>query len=59
VGKEELLRNIWQDVTVSENSLARVVAQLRKGLGDDAKVARYIEIVPTVGYPLSGRASIP
>jgi len=29
---------------------ARVIAQLRKALGDDAKVARYIETVPTIGY---------
>src|SRR5262249_40943939 len=50
VSKEELLRSVWEDVTVSENSLARLVAQLRKGLGDDAKVARYIETIPTIGY---------
>jgi DNA-binding winged helix-turn-helix (wHTH) protein len=50
IGKEELLSNIWEDVAVSDNALARVVAQLRKALGDDAKVARYIETVPTVGY---------
>jgi DNA-binding winged helix-turn-helix (wHTH) protein len=50
VAKEELLRSVWEEVTVSDNSLARLVAQLRKGLGDDAKVARYIETVPTIGY---------
>jgi len=50
VGKEELLRGVWEDVAVTDNALARVVAQLRKGLGDDAKVARYIETVPTIGY---------
>jgi DNA-binding winged helix-turn-helix (wHTH) protein len=50
VGKEELLSNVWEDVAVSDNALARVVAQLRKALGDDAKVARYIETVPTIGY---------
>jgi hypothetical protein len=33
-----------------DNALARVIAQLRKALGDDAKVARYIETVPTIGY---------
>lgn len=50
IGKEELLRNVWEDVAVSDNALTRVVAQLRKALGDDAKVARYIETVPTIGY---------
>jgi DNA-binding winged helix-turn-helix (wHTH) protein len=50
IGKEELLSNIWEDVAVSDNALARVIAQLRKALGDDAKIARYIETVPTIGY---------
>jgi len=50
VGKDELLRAVWEDVTVSDNALTRVVAQLRKALGDDVKVARYIETVPTIGY---------
>ena len=50
IGKEELLSNVWEDVAVSDNALARVVAQLRKALGDDIKIARYIETVPTIGY---------
>jgi DNA-binding winged helix-turn-helix (wHTH) protein len=50
VGKEELLSNVWEGVIVSDNALARVVAQLRKALNDDAKIARYIETVPTIGY---------
>ena len=48
VGKDELLRSVWEDVAVTDNALARVVAQLRKALGDDAKTARYIETVPTM-----------
>jgi DNA-binding winged helix-turn-helix (wHTH) protein len=50
IGKEELIRQVWEDVAVTDNALSRVVAQLRKALGDDAKVARYIETVPTLGY---------
>ena len=50
IGKEELLHAVWEDVAVTDNALTRVVAQLRKALGDDAKVARYIETVPTIGY---------
>jgi len=50
VTKEELLREIWEDVAVTDNALTRVVAQLRRALGDDAKVARYIETIPTLGY---------
>jgi Tol biopolymer transport system component/DNA-binding winged helix-turn-helix (wHTH) protein len=50
VPKEELLNTIWSGSFVSENALTRVIAQLRKALGDDARQARYIETVPTVGY---------
>jgi eukaryotic-like serine/threonine-protein kinase len=50
ITKEELLGKVWEDVTVTDNALTRVVAQLRKAIGDDAKVARYIETVPTLGY---------
>ncbi len=50
IGKDELIGKIWEDVAVTDNALARVVAQLRKALGDDVKVARYIETVPTIGY---------
>jgi len=50
VSKEELLGAVWPGAFVTDNALTRVVAQLRKALGDNAKEARYIETVPTVGY---------
>ena len=50
VSKDELLHEFWGDVAVTDNALTRVVAQLRRELGDDAKVARYIETIPTLGY---------
>jgi eukaryotic-like serine/threonine-protein kinase len=50
ITKEELLGKVWEDAAVTDNALTRVVAQLRKAIGDDAKVARYIETVPTLGY---------
>jgi Tol biopolymer transport system component/DNA-binding winged helix-turn-helix (wHTH) protein len=50
VEKGELVNAVWNDAFVTENVLSRAVAQLRKGLADDAKNARYIETVPTRGY---------
>ncbi|MCZ2151542.1 MAG: winged helix-turn-helix domain-containing protein [Bryobacterales bacterium] len=50
VTKEELLQEVWSGAFVTDNALTRVVAQLRKALGDDARQARYIETVPAVGY---------
>jgi DNA-binding winged helix-turn-helix (wHTH) protein/Tol biopolymer transport system component len=50
VTKEELLETVWKDTFVTPNVLTRAVAQLRKGLGDDAFEARYIETVAKRGY---------
>jgi Tol biopolymer transport system component/DNA-binding winged helix-turn-helix (wHTH) protein len=52
ISKEELLDAVWGDVSVSENSLTRAIALLRKLLGDDSREPRYIATVPTVGYRL-------
>jgi len=50
ISKEELLDAVWSDATVSENSLTRAIALLRRLLGDDAHDPHYIETVATVGY---------
>ena len=50
VTKEELLNAIWDDVAVSENSLTRSIASLRRLLGDDAREPRFIATVHTAGY---------
>jgi len=48
--KDALLTAVWGDTAVSENSLARSIALLRRLLGDEARDPRYIETVATVGY---------
>lgn len=48
--KQDLLDAVWPGVFVTDNAIARVVAQLRRALGDSARQARYIETVPTRGY---------
>lgn len=50
IEKEELLRTIWKETFVTQNALTRVIAQLRKALGDGPKEARYIRTVQTRGY---------
>src|ERR1035441_10304804 len=50
ITKEELLDAVWGDTAVSGNSLTRSIALLRRLLGDDTHVPRYIETVATVGY---------
>lgn len=50
VSKDELLTAVWGDTFVTENALVRVIAQIRKQLGDSAREPRYIETAATVGY---------
>ena len=50
VSKEELIEAVWDGAAVTDNALTRIVAQLRRELGDDARQARYIQTLPTLGY---------
>jgi DNA-binding winged helix-turn-helix (wHTH) protein len=50
IPKDELLDAVWNDCEVSESSLTRSIAMLRRLLGDDVREPRYIATVPTVGY---------
>ena len=50
VSKEELMEAVWQGTAVTDNALTRVVAQIRRELGDDARQPRFIQTLPTMGY---------
>jgi len=48
--KQEIFDRLWPGTVVTDHALTRVVAQLRRVLGDEARDGRYIETVPTRGY---------
>jgi TolB-like protein/DNA-binding winged helix-turn-helix (wHTH) protein/Tfp pilus assembly protein PilF len=50
VTKDELLRRVWPDTFVEENSLARNISTLRHALGDGENGSRFIVTVPKRGY---------
>ena len=50
IAKEELLRSVWGETVVTENSLARNIALLRRLLDDDPRAPRFIETVSSIGY---------
>jgi DNA-binding winged helix-turn-helix (wHTH) protein/Tol biopolymer transport system component len=52
IAKEELLNAVWGNAAVTENSLTRSIALLRRFLGDDVRTPQFIETVATVGYRL-------
>ena len=53
VEKKELMTRLWPDTFVEESNLTYTIVQLRKMLGDDARVPRYIETIPKRGYRFS------
>jgi adenylate cyclase len=48
VTKDDLLKTVWPDVTVSDESLAQCISEIRRALGDDG--ARIVKTVPRRGY---------
>jgi Tol biopolymer transport system component/DNA-binding winged helix-turn-helix (wHTH) protein len=52
VRRETLLADVWPRRMVNDEVLSRAIAELRTALGDDARVARYIETLPKLGYRL-------
>ena len=52
VTQQELVDAIWAGRSVSANSIAVVVGDLRRALDDDARDPRYIETIPKRGYRL-------
>ena len=50
VTKDEIMAAVWHDTAVSDNSLTRSVATLRRVLDDNSREPRYIATVQTLGY---------
>jgi DNA-binding winged helix-turn-helix (wHTH) protein/dipeptidyl aminopeptidase/acylaminoacyl peptidase len=52
VSRDQIMKVLWQDTIVSDNSVSQIVTQLRKSLGDDKGTPRFIKTVPRIGYQL-------
>jgi Tol biopolymer transport system component/DNA-binding winged helix-turn-helix (wHTH) protein len=48
--KQEIFDLVWPGTAVTDHALTRIVAQIRRALGDEAREARFLETVPTRGY---------
>ena len=57
VSRVELETRIWRATHVSETSLAGLVGELRKALGDQGRPARFVRTVHSFGYAFCGMAS--
>lgn len=54
VSREEIVQSIWNGRSLSDNSVAVVISDLRRALGDDARAPSFIETVPKRGYRIPG-----
>ncbi|MEO7655643.1 MAG: transcriptional regulator [Sphingomicrobium sp.] len=52
VSQDQLIAEVWSGRSLSENSVAVVIGQLRRMLDDDARLPRLIETIPKRGYRL-------
>jgi TolB-like protein/DNA-binding winged helix-turn-helix (wHTH) protein len=57
VSIDDLLNQVWPDVTVAPDSVYQAVTSLRRLLGDDPKQPSYIETVPRLGYRMIATVS--
>jgi DNA-binding winged helix-turn-helix (wHTH) protein len=52
VTRQALIDTVWARVFISDSALARAVFELRRALGDDGPLPRYVETIPRRGYRL-------
>jgi DNA-binding winged helix-turn-helix (wHTH) protein len=57
VPRADIEKKVWGGVHVSESSLAGLVGELRKALGDQARPPRFIRTVHAFGYAFCGTAT--
>ncbi len=57
VSIDDLLSEVWGEVSVSQDSVYQAVASLRRLLGDDPKQPTYIATVPRLGYRMVATVS--
>jgi len=58
VSIDDLLTEVWPDVTVTPDSVYQAVTSLRRLLGDDPKQPTYIATVPRLGYRMVAPVSL-
>src|SRR5215470_12715908 len=54
IAKEKLMETLWPGVFVAEGNLARLVAELRGAIGDDAHEPKFIRTIHGFGYAFAG-----
>lgn len=56
LSKDEIIQGVWGEGVHTEEVLTVAVSALRKGLGDNPKVPKFIKTVPRYGYLMLAHA---
>jgi DNA-binding winged helix-turn-helix (wHTH) protein/Tfp pilus assembly protein PilF len=56
--KDDIIRAVWHNKVVNDESLAVAISQLRKALDDDARTPKYIKTIPGIGYQFISAARL-
>jgi DNA-binding winged helix-turn-helix (wHTH) protein len=59
VTKDALLERFWPDVHITDNTLTRAIADIRKALADDPGSPRFIQTIARRGYRFVGALETP
>jgi DNA-binding winged helix-turn-helix (wHTH) protein len=59
LSKEELFGILWPDTFVTEASLAGLVAEVRREIGDEAREPRFVRTIHGYGYAFSEDETVP
>ncbi len=59
VTKDELLDRFWPGVNITDNTLTRAIADIRKALGDSAEQPQFVQTLARRGYRFVGQAASP
>jgi DNA-binding winged helix-turn-helix (wHTH) protein len=52
IDRDTIIEQLWSGRFVTDNTINKQIANLRRVLGDDPKQAKYIQTVPKMGYRL-------
>lgn len=57
--KSELQTRLWPDSFVTDASIATLIAEIRRVIGDDARAPRFVRTVHRYGYAFTARVDEP
>jgi len=59
VTKDEMLERFWPGINISDNTLTRAIADIRKAIGDSATAPKYVQTLARRGYRFVGAPAAP